>query len=157
MSYSRQPNVLVAGRGLLQNPPPTTVHPPGVISVSLDVDIASTSTLGCVQVGSGLSITPTGVLSATGSGSSLVNVTLVSSNYTATANDDFIGATKKDIEITLPAGVTGKVYIIKNKASGSVTVKASASQKIDGASDKSLGSMSSLYVIFDGVTWNIIT
>jgi hypothetical protein len=155
MSYSRQPNVIVAGRGLLQNPPATTVHPPGVISVLLDVDIATTSTLGCVQVGSGLSITPAGVLSATGSGSSLINVKLTSTNYTATASDYYIGATNKNITITFPAGVVGKVYIVKNQSEGSIKVKGTG-QNLDQSGDKTLGSEASLIAVFDGTRWNLI-
>jgi hypothetical protein len=157
MAYNRQPQTVLAGLALKQNPPPSVVQPAGIIPVTLDSDIASTVSLGVVQVGSGLSITPSGILSATGSSSSsFINVTLTSTNYTATANDYYIGATKKDIDITLPLGITGRVYIIKNQISGNIKVKASASQKIDTASDKTLGSEASIIVVFDGTRWNII-
>jgi hypothetical protein len=109
-----------------------------------------------VQVGSGLAITPLGVLSATGSGSDLINVKLTSTDYTATASNYYIGATKKDIDITLPLGVTGKVYVIKNQVSGNIKVKASGGQKIDTSSDKTLGTEDSVVVVFDGSRWNII-
>lgn len=157
MAYSRQPNVTIAGRGLTQNPAPVPPAPAGIIQVGYDANIASTTTLGIVQVGSGLSITPSGILSATGSGSDLVQVTLVSSNYTALASDYFIVVTARPTVVTLPLGVTGKVYIIKNKSSGNITVNTSGGQTIDTSSSKSLGSESSLYVIFDGTRWNTIT
>lgn len=155
MAYSRQPNVTIAGRGLTQNPAPTPVAPAGIIQVGYDANIATTSALGVVQVGSGLSITPAGVLSATGGGSSLINVKLTSVSYTATAADYYIGATNKNITITLPAGIVGKVYVVKNQAEGSITVKGTG-QNLDTSGNKSLGSEASLIVVFDGTRWNVI-
>jgi hypothetical protein len=119
-----------------------------------DVDIATTTSIGAVQVGSGLSINSEGVLSATG-GSSLLNVKLTSTNYTATDSDYYIGATKKDITITFPAGVIGKVYVVKNQAEGNIKVKGTG-QNLDQAGDKTLGSESSLIAVFDGTRWNLI-
>lgn len=156
MAYNRQPQTVLAGNAIKQSPLPGTTSPGGIIPVTLDVDIATTTSLGVVQVGSGLSITPSGVLSATGGSSSFINVTLTSVNYTASATDYYIGATKKDIDITLPLGVTGKVYIIKNQVSGNIKVKASGSQKIDISSDKTLGTEASVIVVFDGARWNVI-
>jgi|LauGreDrversion4_2_1035121.scaffolds.fasta_scaffold05552_4 hypothetical protein len=156
MAYNRQPQTVLAGMALKQNPQPTVLQPAGIVAVTLDADLATTTSPGVVQVGSGLSITPSGILSATGGGSDLLNVKLTSIDYTATATDYYIGATKKDIEITLPLGVTGKVYIVKNQVSGNIKVKASGSQKIDTASDKTLGTESSIIVVFDGTRWNII-
>jgi len=153
MAYSRPP--VQAGRGLTRSPglPESST---GVFDYALDSDVSTTTTIGMVQVGSGLAITPLGVLSATGSGSDLINVKLTSTDYTATASNYYIGATKKDIDITLPLGVTGKVYVIKNQVSGNIKVKASGGQKIDTSSDKTLGTEDSVVVVFDGSRWNII-
>jgi len=157
MAYNRPPNVVVvAGSGLKQTPPPDPIYPAGVIQVQLAAEIASTTQLGVIQVGSGLSITPSGILSATGSASGLVPVVIVSMNYTLVASDYYLSATKKEIQITLPEGIVGKVYIIKNKSTGSITVKTTNSQKIDTSLTKNLGSEASLYVIFDGDCWNSI-
>lgn len=156
MAYNRQPQTVLAGTALKQNPPPSIVQPAGIIPVTLDADIATTTSLGVVQVGSGLSITPSGILSATGTGSSLINIKLTSVDYTAISTDYYIGATKKDIEITLPLGIVGKVYIVKNQVSGNIKVKASGSQKIDTSSDKTLGTEVSIIVVFDGTRWNVI-
>ena len=157
MAYSRQPQVVIANSGALkQTPLPTTTQPPGIVPVELEAKIATTSTLGVVQVGSGLSITPAGVLSATGGSSSLINVHLTGSSYTATSNDYYIGATTGGTTITFPAGVTGKVYIVKNQASsGNITVKGTG-QNIDQSGDKTLGGNASIIVVFDGTRWNII-
>jgi hypothetical protein len=156
MAYNRQPQTVLAGTALKQNPPPSIVQPAGIIPVTLDADIATTTSLGVVQVGAGLSITPSGILSATGGSSSLINVKLTSIDYTATAADYYIGATKKEIDITLPLGTTGKVYVIKNQVSGNIKVKTTGSQKIDTASDRTLGTDDSLAVVFDGTRWNVI-
>jgi hypothetical protein len=153
MAYSRPP--VQPGRALTRNPPIPVESTAGALDFSLDADIATTATLGVVQVGNGLAITPGGILSATG-GSRLINVKLTSVDYTATANDYYIGATKKDIDITLPLGVTGKVYVIKNQINGNIKVKASGGQKIDTSSDKTLGTECSIVVVFDGTRWNVI-
>jgi hypothetical protein len=117
MTYQNTPRSVIAGAGLTQVP--VSNGEAGVQSVVLTSDIATTTSPGIVQVGSGLSITPTGILSAN-SGSSLISVKLTSVDYTASANDYYIGATKKDIEITLPLGIVGKVYVVKNQANGNI-------------------------------------
>ena len=154
MAYNRQPQSVLAGNALKQNPAPTTLQPAGIVPVTLDAEIATTTSLGVVQVGSGLSITPLGILS-TNSGSDLISVKLTAVNYTALATDYYIGATAKNITITLPLGVVGKVYVVKNQAQGSIKVKGTG-QDLDNSGDKSLGSESSIIVVFDGTRWNII-
>jgi len=155
MAYNRQPNVVLAGMGLKQSPPASTVTPPGIVPVTLDADIASTTSLGVIQVGTGLSITPAGVLSATGGGSSLLNVKLVAADYTATLDDYYIGATKKNITITFPKGVVGKVYIVKNQAEGNIKVKGTG-EDLDQSGDKTLGTEASLIAVFAGTRWNLV-
>lgn len=158
MSYSRSPQVVLANSGSLkQTPLPTVTSPSGIVPVELDAKIATTTSLGVVQVGANLTITPAGVLSATGGGSSLVNVKLTSTSYTATLDDYYIGATVGGITITLPSGVTGKVYIVKNQASsGNITVTGTSGQLLDTASTKTLGGNASLIAVFDGTRWNLV-
>lgn len=157
MAYSRQPQVVIANGGALkQTPSVSSQTPPGIVPVELEALIATTTNLGVVQVGSGLSITPTGILSATGSSSSFINVTLTNVDYTATAADYYIGATKKEIDITLPLGIAGRVYVIKNQATGNIKVKCSGGQTLDTSSSKTLGSESSIIIVFDGSRWNVI-
>lgn len=157
MAYYRQPNVVLAGQALTQHPEPTTTVPPGVVSVTLDNDIATTTSLGVVQVGSGLSITPGGILSVTGSPSTdYLFVKLISANYTATASDQYIGATTKNIVLTLPAGVLGRVYYIKNQSEGSIKVQGTGGQTIDGSAFKTLGSNLGFMAVFDGTRWNTL-
>ena len=155
MAYSRQPQVVRANGGALKQTPTSDVtSPAGIVTVELEALTATTTSRGVVQIGSGLSITPAGVLSATGD-SSLINVKLTSTNYTASNSDYYIGATKKDITITFPAGIVGKVYVVKNQANGNIKVKGTG-QDLDNSGDKTLGSESSLIAVFDGTRWNLI-
>jgi hypothetical protein len=154
MTYLRLPNSKLPGRALSQTP--AANGDAGILPLTLDADIATTTGLGVVQVGSGLSITPSGILSATGSSSSFINVTLTNVDYTVTATDYYIGATKKDIDVTLPLGIAGRVYVVKNQVNGNIKVKATGGQKIDTSSDKTLGSEASIIVVFDGSRWNVI-
>lgn len=157
MAYTRQPNVVIAGTALKQNPPATTTTPAGVVPVTLEAEIATTTSLGVVQVGSGLSITPAGVLSASGAATGLINVYLTSVNYTITSSDYYVGGTTGGITITLPSGTTGKVYVIKNQAaSGNITVTGTGGQKLDTSVNKTLGGDASLIVVFDGTRWNLV-
>ena len=154
MSYNRPPTAVIAGRAMTQTPEGN--NPPGVLSVTLDNNIATTSSLGVVQIGAGLSITSSGVLSASGSGS-LINVHLTSVNYTATLNDYYIGATKNGITITLPNGIVGKVYMVKNQNSGgNISLQGSGGQMIDTSTSKTLGSSTGIILVFDGTRWNSV-
>lgn len=151
MSYSRP---LKAGVALKQNP---AANLPGIQLLTLDSDISTTSSLGVVQVGSGLSITPSGILSATGgTGSNFVNVTLTSVSYSVTADDSYVGATNNNITIILPLGVVGRVYYIKNQSGGNIKVQGSGGETIDGSAFQTLGSNSGFMVVFDGARWNIL-
>ena len=77
MAYNRQPNVVLAGTALKQNPPASSVTPPGIIPVTLDADIATYTSLGVVQIGSGINVDANGVISVSNQQSGFVAVKLV--------------------------------------------------------------------------------
>jgi hypothetical protein len=159
MAYNRQPQTVLAGVALKQNPPPTVIQPAGIIPVTLDAEVATTTRLGVVQVGSGLSITPSGVLSAKGGDDDCckkVKVKLTSINYTISDDDYYIGATNNNITLTLPKGELGRVYYVKNRASGNIKVQGTGGETIDGSSFQTLGTNAGFIVVFDGTRWNII-
>ena len=156
MAYNRQPQTVLAGSRLKQNPPPSIIQPAGIIPVTLDVDIATTTDLGVVQVGSGLSITPSGILSTTNSGNNFINVTLTPVSYLATATDSYIGATNNLITITLPTGILGRIYYVKNQSGGNIRVQGTGGETIDGNAFQTLGSNSGFMLVFDGSRWNIL-
>lgn len=155
MAYNRQPQTVLAGIALKQNPPPTIVQPAGIVPVTLDADIATTTSLGVVQVGNNLSIDANGILSAV-STTDLIPVKLVNNDYFVLPTDYYVGAIRKDIKITLPLGTIGKVYIVKNQSNGNIKVYASGGQTLDTDAVKTLGNESSIMVVFDGSRWNII-
>lgn len=155
MAYSRPP--VQPGRALKRTPALPVESTAGVFDFALDVDVATTTSLGVVQVGSGLAITPEGVLSATNSGSSdFVNVTLTGVNYIATGTDLYVGATVNNITITLPLGILGRVYYVKNQAGGNIKVQGTGGETIDGLAFQTLGSNAGFIVVFDGTRWNIL-
>lgn len=160
MAYTRQPNSVLAGRALKQNPSPTPLTPAGILPVKLDADIATYSSLGVVQVGSGITVDANGVISVSGTSPGYINVKLTSVNYNALLSDYYIGCTnEKDdkVTITLPLGVTGKVYIIKNQGDGGqVKITGSGGQTIDDFATLNLSNESGIILVFDGFRWNVI-
>ena len=88
--------------------------------------------------------------------SKFVHVKLTSNDYTATSSDYYIGATNGGIDITLPLGLLGRIYVIKNQDNSNVKVFPTSPNTIDGASSKTLGSNVSITVVFDGTRWQTI-
>ena len=113
-----------------------------------------------VTAGTGISLSGnTGNVIISATGSTIINTTGQSSSYTATASDDYIGATgASNSTITLPAGVTGTIYIIKNEKTNSskVTVACTGSDTIDGSSTKDLAQNASISLIYRAGAWRII-
>jgi hypothetical protein len=99
----------------------------------------------------------TGNITITATGSGIITTVGTSNNYTALSTDEYIGATANSITITLPTGVTGKSYLVKNEgAGGSVTVSATGPDKIDSSPNKSLSNNASLSVVYRAGAWRII-
>jgi hypothetical protein len=87
--------------------------------------------------GSGISLTAnTGNITISSFGADLINVLGVTGNYTATLTDEYIGVFSANaVTITLPAGVNGRVYYIKDEygqGSGKITIQPQIGEKIDG-------------------------
>jgi hypothetical protein len=76
--------------------------------------------------------------------------------YTALATDEYIGVTANPTIVTLPTGVTGKTYIVKNETTGSTTVTGTLGQLLDNSLTKTLGARASLTVVFRAGAWRII-
>lgn len=77
--------------------------------------------------------------------------------YLATATDEYIGVTANPTVVTLPTGVVGKTYIVKNEsAGGSTTVTGTLGQLLDGSVTKSLNNNASISVVFRAGAWRII-
>lgn len=77
-------------------------------------------------------------------------------NYAALATDEYIGVTVNPTTVTLPTGVVGKTYIIKNETSGTTTVTGTGGELLDNTATKSLSSRASISVVFRAGAWRII-
>lgn len=164
MTYLRLPNSRLPGRALSQTP--TANGDAGILPVTLDADIATTSSLGVVQVGSGLSITPEGILSANGGGGGMdCATTYVNRDYAVQPGDYYIGVVgdgSDPIAIVLPLATTEcRIIVIKDQRKGradKIKVIAQLNNKIDGDSDVELQQpYESITVLGQGSAWWIIS
>ena len=111
---------------------------PGLSVSNTSGNVALTNT-GVVSLtaGTGISLSgSTGNVVVSTTGTSFINVVGVTSNYTATLTDEYIGVFSGNaVTITLPTGIDGRVYIIKDEYgqnSGKITVQPQANVLIDG-------------------------
>ena len=90
-------------------------------------------------------------------GSILFPYSAKSTTYTIGDEDYFIDCTSGTFTVTLPTavGVSGKIYIVKNSGSGTITVGTTSSQTIDGSSTKTLLQYQSVQVQSNGSNWVI--
>jgi hypothetical protein len=80
--------------------------------------------------------------------------------YTAATTDYFIDCTSGTFTVNLftAVGNTGRILIIKNSGTGTITVDPNGSQTIDGATTQTLSTQwSRVHIISDGANWKIIS
>lgn len=111
--------------------------------------------------GTGITISgSTGNITVSATGADFLNTTGVTSNYTATATDEYIGVNSTNlVTVTLPPGIAGRQYIIKEErgtGTGKVNVQGTALETIDGSPFKQLTASASLSVVFRAGAWRII-
>lgn len=115
-----------------------------------------------LTAGAGISLSSnTGNITISASGADFISVTSVTSNYTATINDEYIGVDSANATtISLPAGVNGRVYTIKDErgqGSGTITIQGSSGQQIDKSNTYIIKvPFQSISVVFSGGGWRII-
>ena len=98
-----------------------------------------------------------GVVTISAATEGILKTVGTATNYTAAATDEYIGVIANPALITLPTGITGKTYIIKNEAStGQTTIKGTGGEFIDGTATKVLTSYASVSVVFRNGKWNVI-
>lgn len=139
MAYTRNPNSVIAGVGLLQTPEPIPLTPAGILPVILDAKVATTTSLGVVQIGNNIQVTPEGVISVNTSSICKRATKVISEDYTASETDYYIGVdSTKAVTVTLPSTPqAGTELIIKVEmkppvGSRKVTIKTSDGSLIDG-------------------------
>lgn len=123
-----------------------TVNNTGVLSLTAGAGIALSASTGTITV------------SATGA--DIINTAGVTANYTATDTDEYIGVNSTSlVTVTLPAGVDGRQYIVKEErgsGTGRVNIQGTGNDKIDGSSFRQLSANASLTVIYRAGAWRII-
>jgi hypothetical protein len=80
--------------------------------------------------------------------------------YTAANTDYFIDCTSGTFTVNLftAVGNTGRILIIKNSGTGTITVDPNGSQTIDGATTYSLATQyATVQIVSDGTNWKIIS
>lgn len=85
-----------------------------------------------------------------------LNITYPYADYTATAVDQYIGAVVSGITITLPTGILGRVYYVKNQSTGNIQVQGTGGELIDSSAFKTLSSAAGFMLVFDGTLWKIL-
>lgn len=68
MSYAGLTSSVISGTAIKQNPSSRPINVPGNEATTLDVDVATTGSLGVVQIGTGINISPAGIISASSGG-----------------------------------------------------------------------------------------
>ncbi|CAB4174035.1 hypothetical protein UFOVP961_20 [uncultured Caudovirales phage] len=148
----------------------TTVTPTSGLGVSITAltstgpassfVVNNTGVLGLVA-GTGIVVSAsTGTITVSATGTTIIKAIGVTSNYVATADDEYIGVDSTSlVTITLPLGVTGRIYTIKEEHgnnTGKVNVQGTSNEKLDGSSFKQLSALASLTVVFRAGAWRII-
>jgi len=123
--------------------------------------VTNTGVLSLVA-GPGISLTgSTGNITVSATGADLIAVYGTTTNYTATADDEYIGVSSATaVTITLPTGVNGRVYTIKDElrqGSGKITIQPSSGQLIDGKATYVISIPNqSVSVVFRSTGWWLI-
>lgn len=123
--------------------------------------ITNTGVLSLIA-GPGINISNgTGNVTISATGADLIAVIGVTTNYTATDNDEYIGVSSATaITITLPTGIPGRVYTIKDEfgqGSGKITVKPQTGDTIDSKPTYVISvPYQSISVVFRGGGWWIM-
>lgn len=104
----------------------------------------------------------TGAVTISTTGAPLINTTITAGPaYLALATDTYIGVNSiLPVTITLPAGINGKTYTIKDElgvGSGAITIVPNLIETIDSAINYvTVLPFGSVSIIFRGTNWNVI-
>lgn len=101
--------------------------------------ISNTGVLSLIA-GPGITLSgSTGNITVSATGADLIHVYGTTTSYTATNDDEYIGVSSAAaVTITLPTGVPGRVYYIKDEygqGSGKITIQPQSGELIDGKSN----------------------
>lgn len=135
----------------------------GVVKIGNNIGVSNDGVIFLNFVaGAGISIANTpGEITISAQGADLISVYGTTTNYTATANDEYIGVNSASaVTISLPTGVNGRVYTIKDEygqGSGKITIQPTMGDKIDGKSNYVISVPNqSVSVVYRAGSWRII-
>jgi hypothetical protein len=115
-----------------------------------------------LTAGPGISLSAgTGNITISATGADLISVYGTTTSYTATNDDEYIGVNSASaVTITLPLGIPGRVYTIKDErgqGSGKITIQPQTGQLVDGSINYVIGvPYQSVNVVFRAGNWYII-
>jgi hypothetical protein len=149
----------VNNTGVLSNVAGTGISVSGATG---DVTITNSGVTSIIA-GTGISVdAATGDVTVSSTGTSVFNTVLVTgTTYTATATDEYIGVSNVlPVTITLPAGIDGRTYIIKDEYGagfGGITLVPNGVETIDSLATYPMTvPLSSVTVLFRGTGWHVI-
>ena len=135
----------------------------GLVSSGPDV-VFTVDNIGVLSLiaGSGITISnATGNITISSSGADFINTTGVTADYTADAADEYIGVSSTSlVTITLPTGIDGRVYTIKDEYGtgfGKINVVGTGGELIDGVTPYTISiPHASISVVFRAGGWHIM-
>jgi len=134
-----------------------------LVSTGPDVsfNIKNTGVLS-LTAGVGISVTgSTGNITISSTGADLIKVYGTTTSYTATTDDEYIGVNSASaVTITLPVGVPGRVYYIKDEygqGSGKITIQPQPGELLDKKTNYVIGvPFQCVAVVFRAGGWWLI-
>jgi hypothetical protein len=115
-----------------------------------------------LTAGPGISLSAgTGSITISSYGADLINVYGTTTSYTASITDEYIGVySASAVTITLPVGVEGRVYTVKDEygqGSGKINIQPQLGELIDGKASYVIGvPYQSVNAVFRAGKWWII-
>lgn len=143
---------------------PTSKTDYGVVLVGnfIDVDDAGVISSPEIIAGTGITVDYTpGFITLSSTGADLIHVYGTTVSYTATVDDEYIGVSSAAaVTITLPAGIDGRVYTIKDEygqGSGKITIQPQTGELIDKKVNYIISiPLQSVSMVFRAGSWWII-
>lgn len=143
---------------------PTSKVDYGVVLVGDNINVTNNGVISVptLVAGSGISIsTSTSTIVISAVGADLISVYGTTSSYTVSAIDEYIGVySAAAVTITLPLGIAGRVYTIKDEygqGSGKITIQSQVGETIDNKVNYIISVPNqSISVVFRTPQWRII-
>jgi hypothetical protein len=134
-----------------------------LVTTGPDVEFTVVNTgVTSLTAGTGITLSSaTGDITVSSSGTNFINTVGVTANYTASVTDEYIGVNSTSlVTITLPTGVVGRVYIIKDEHGtgfGKINVVGTGGQLVDGVTPYVITvPKQSISAVFRGTAWYLI-